>query len=344
LARGGLGLSSPTYLEFVALLRARGMIPASGPAPGAEVLDRPWFVALLQGVAGWLAGIFLLCFIGLMFKPQSTGAILAIGVLLLGGAWALYHADRNAVFVDQLALAISIAGQFAVAWAIVKDSQAGLPLAATMLGLQIVVLIAMPNKIARTLAALFATIAWTFTVRFLLQPGQGEEIFFSSGKPRIVGAWLVPAAWLLTWVPLLALAGWLVRNEVQWMSSGLRAFARPGLTGVLLGLSLGGIAADPFAAFLLGTQALGLPFSWWALLPLLSVALAAFAGYCAFRVRSLGLLGFAVLCALLHLSRFYYLYGTTLMWKSMIMLAIGALLLLGGVALRKHEKAQEGAA
>ena len=33
-----------------------------------------------------------------------------------------------------------------------------------------------------------------------------------------------------------------------------------------------------------------------------------------------GLLGFAVFAALLHLSRFYYLYGTTLMWKSVIML------------------------
>src|SRR5688572_11470616 len=101
---------SAAFQELVAVLRARGAIPEKNPP--AEVVDRPWFVALLQGVAGWLAGIFLLTFIGLMFKPESTASILMVGALLLGGGWALYHADRNAVFLDQLALAISIAGQF----------------------------------------------------------------------------------------------------------------------------------------------------------------------------------------------------------------------------------------
>jgi hypothetical protein len=332
-------MSSPAYVAFVALLREHGLIPDGGPTPVSEVADRPWYVALLQGVAGWLAGIFLLCFIGLMFKPESSGAILGIGVLLLGGAWTLYRADRNAVFVEQLALAISIAGQFAVAWAIGKKSEAGLPLAATLLGLQVVVLIVMPNKIARTLAALFATIAWVFTVRFLLRPGQGESLFFGGGgyAPPSMGAWGVPMAWALTWVPLLALASWLISNEVKWMSTGMRTFARPALTGALLGLALGGIATEPFTVLLIGAEAMGMRFTWWALFPLLSVGLALFAGYGAFRVRSSALLGFAVIAALLHLSHFYYLYGTTLLWKSVIMLVVGAAMLLGGVALRKHE-------
>lgn len=331
---------SPAYQEFVALLRARGVIPEK--APPAQGVDRPWFVALLQGVAGWLAGIFLLVFVGLIFKPESTGAILMVGVLLLGGAWAMYHADRDAVFLDQLALAISIAGQFAVAWGVVKEDSSGLPIAATMLGLQIFVLLIMPNKVARTLAALFATIAWVFTVRFLLRPGQGEQIFFDEGHSGYVpplGAWTLPLAWALTWVPLLAIAGWLIRNETRWMSSGLRRYARPLLTGTLLGLSLGGIAAEPFTVFALGIESMGMRFSWWALFPLLSVALAMFSAWGAFRVRSHALLGFAVFAALMHLSRFYYLYGTTLMWKSVIMLAAGAVLLLAGLALRKHELA-----
>jgi hypothetical protein len=326
------------YLDFVALLRTRGVIPAKDPP--AEGADRPWFVVLLQGVAGWLAGIFLLGFIGLMFKPSSTGAIFGLGALLLVGAWALYHADRDAVFLDQLALAISIAGQFAVAWGIVKDHLSGLPISATLLGLQVLVLIVMPNKIARTLAALFATIAWVFTVRFVFRPGQGEQIFFGYGHgetPPILGAWTLPIVWALTWLPLLALGIWLVRNEAQWMSGALRKLARPLLTGVLLGLSLGGIAAEPFTVFLLGNEMMGMRFSWWALFPLLSVALAMFAAYGAFRIRSHGLLGFAIVAALLHLSRFYYLYGTTLMWKSAIMLVIGALLLLGGAWLARRE-------
>ena len=266
------------------------MIPEKSPP--AQNADRPWFVALLQGVAGWLAGIFLLAFIGLMFKPESSGAIFAVGALLLAGAWALYRADRDAVFLDQLALAISIAGQFAVAWGIVKDDSSGLPIAATLLALQIFVLLIMPNKVARTLAALFATIAWVFTVRFLLRPGQGEQMFFDGGHGEYappLGAWTLPVAWALTWVPLLALAWWLIRNETQWMSSGLRRHARPLLTGTLLGLSLGGIAAEPFTVFALGIESMGMRFSWWALFPLLSVALAMFSAWGAFRVRSHGI-------------------------------------------------------
>jgi hypothetical protein len=329
-------MSSSTYSDLVALLRNRGVIPEKSPP--AQNPDRPWFVALLQGVSGWLAGIFLLTFIGLIFRPESTGAIFILGALLLAAAWALYHADRNAVFLDQLALAISIAGQFAVAWGIVKDNLSGLPIAATMFGLQIVVLLIMPNKIARTLAALFATIAWVFTVRFLLRPGQGEQLLFGDehgNTPAMFGAWTVPAGWVLTWLPLIALGVWLIRNEVQWMSSGLRAYARPLLTGLLLGLSLGGIVTEPFTVFLLGAETMGLRFSWWALFPLLSVALAMFAAYGAFRLRSGGLSGFAVLAALLHVSRFYYLYGTTLMWKAVIMLTVGAALLYAGTRVRK---------
>jgi hypothetical protein len=102
-------MNSAAYLEFVALLRARGVIPEKAPPVAAA--DRPWFIALLQGAAGWLAGIFLLSFIGFIFKPDSTGAIFGFGALLLVAAWALYRADRDAVFLDQLALAFSIAGQ-----------------------------------------------------------------------------------------------------------------------------------------------------------------------------------------------------------------------------------------
>ena len=60
---------------------------------------------------------------------------------------------------------------------------------------------------------------------------------------------------------------------------------------MLLGLSLGGIAAEPFTVFLLGNETMGMRFSWWALFPLLSIALAMFAAYGAFRVRSDGVAG-----------------------------------------------------
>ena len=63
---------SAAYQEFcVALLRARGVIRRRSP-PARITRTGPWFVALLQGVAGWLAGIFLLVFMGSRSSPNRA--------------------------------------------------------------------------------------------------------------------------------------------------------------------------------------------------------------------------------------------------------------------------------
>jgi hypothetical protein len=341
-------VSAPESVEaLLAEMRARGVIAADAPALPAVATDRPWFIVLLQGMAGWLAGIFLLIFLALVFKPDATSSIVLLGVILLGAAWGLYFADRNAVFLDQLALALSIAGQVAVTWGSIKDTETALPIAATLLVLQLLVFLVMPNKTARTLAALFACIAWVYMIRFLLVPGSGDEMFFNEGGhhvPPLLGAWTGPLSWALRWLPLVALAWWLLARESQWMANRLRAFVRPALTGVLLALSAGILMADPFVTFMVGDRGVGVPVNWTALFPLLSIGLALFAAWCAFRLRSFGLLGFAVLGALLQLSRFYYFYGTSLMWKSAIMLLLGALLLAAGVALQRQAARAENAA
>jgi hypothetical protein len=327
-----------TLPELVDALRARGLIPADAPALAGESRDRPWFIALLQGVAGWLGGIFLLVFLGMLIKPESTAGIAVCGVALLLGAWALYYADRDAVFFDQLALALSIAGQFALAWAIVKHSESGVFIAATMFVLQCAVLALMPNHFARLLAAFFACVAWVYTIRFLLQPGAGDghslddELFWRS---PLAGGYLVPLGWLLTWVPMIALAAWLVARERRWMASRARVYARPALSGLLLGIAFAGLVTEPLGIFLLGEEQLGVAVGWWSLFPLLSIGLAVFAMVEAYRVRSAGILGAAVLAALLHLSRFYYLYGTTLLWKSLIMVCAGAALLFAARFLQR---------
>jgi hypothetical protein len=326
--------------RVVAELRERGVIAADAPPPD-DSADRPWFIALLQGAAGWLAGVFLLSFLGMVLRPDDASTIFILGFMLLGAAWLIYYFDREGAFFDQFALALSIAGQIAVAWGILEHNRSGLTLAVTLLALQITVVVVMPNRGARTLAAFFATVAWVFTVRFLLAPTAGLGLVFGFDGDRQVtpplGLWTEPVEWLLTWVPLLAVAIWLIRRETAWMATGLRDHARPVLTGVLLGLALGGAAAAPLGWFAFGgVPGLGVEFSWRALFPLFSIGLAMVAAYGAFRLRSFGLLGFAILAALLHLARFYHLYGTTLLWKSLIMLVMGVVLLASGIVLRRH--------
>jgi hypothetical protein len=339
LAAGG-GVSGRLNLDGVAAeLRARGVIAADAAPLPDRAVDRPWFIVLLQGAAGWLAGIFLLIFLGLIFKPDSSGSILLLGVLLLGAAWALYFADRDAVFLDQLALAISIAGQVAITLSAVKDAKSALPISAALFGLQLLVFLVMPNKTARTLAALFACMAWVYTIRFLMAPGSGEAIFFGedpSGAAPLFGHITGAIAWGLRWLPLVGLAWSLLRRESRWMAGPLRGFARPALTGVLLALSAGVLISDAIMPLVGQSDVVGAPVNWAALFPLLSIATALYAAWCAFQLRSLGLLGFAVVGALAQLSRFYYFYGTTLMWKSAIMLVLGAAMIVAGVTLQRR--------
>lgn len=324
-------------------LRDQGFIAADAAAPSFEGARRFWFVTLLLGLAGWLAGLFLLLFTGIFLDLDSRTAILILGLVLMAAAWMLYNAGRNAVFLEQLALALSIAGQCAVAWGLLEDVTSPLAIAATLLVLQVIVLVAMPNSTARTLAALFALLALIHTVRFAVLPGRDAELFFG-GANRSDGAHeLLPVAWLLTWPALAALTAWLVRHEAAWMASKLRDHARPLLTGALLTLSVGGMATEPFVLLAFGDSGIGTGFHWQAVFPVLSIALALFAAVCAFRLRSRGMTGFALAAALAHLARFYYLYGVTLLWKSALMAVIGAALLAAGLLLtRRSGTVKEG--
>ena len=72
-------------------------------------------------------------------------------------------------------------------------------------------------------------------------------------------------------------------------------------------------------------------FSVWPLLSAIG-ALAALAA--AFALGSRGLSAVCVIAALLHLSHFYYAMGTSLLVKSVTMVALGAVLLYGARQLR----------
>jgi len=325
-------IDTPEVGEIVAALRDRGLLKSDTPLPFTEDNHRPWFVSLMTGAAGWLAGLLLLFFLGLTLKPGSGTSIFIIGVVLLGTAWMMYRAARELVFLDQLALSLSIAGQFAVAWALLEDAHSAFVISGTALLLQFMVFVIMPNYAARIIAAFFAVIAWIYTVQSALHPGNLESFFWQreSDAVRTGLAWSL-ISWLLSWAPLLALAWYLTTRESSWMAHARRSLARPLLTGLLLGLACGGAILQPFAMAFFGTGIVGLGMNWYALFPLLAIAVAVFAAFCAFQLRNLGLLGFAVFAALMHLAKFYYLYGTSLTWKSVIMVCVGVALV--GVSL-----------
>ena len=298
---------------------------------------RPWYVSLLLGGAGWVAGIFVLLFVFLLFKPDSGGSGLAVGPVLLVAAWGLFMADREGAFVSQLALALSIAGQFAVLFGfgatVFKGSSEVMGLALTALVMQVALVAAMPSRLHRTMSTLFACAAWAVLVRYgLWDRAEWTRAGVASVRSSPV---LALAGWALAWLPVGGALYALIRTEPAWMAAGREALARSVASGLIVGLVIATLLSEPFESFWwLGLA--GGRQGWIAIWPLLAAlaALGALAG--AFALRQRGLMALCVVAALAHVSHFYYAMGTTLLVKSATMMALGAVLLGVSHALRRR--------
>lgn len=321
-----------------------------GMAPRSTNPARPWYISALLGISGWVAGLFLLVFVALLLRPSSTPAALGTGAVLVCAAWALYKLDREGAsaahaFVAQLALAFSIAGQCFLLYALgdlgssaSSGSLAGL--ARNAFVLQLVLALVMPNALHRSLSTLFASIAWALAWHF----GLAGEPAFWHGTQASRDALSLPstlAAWGLAWLPV-ALGLWvLIRREAEWMARGWQPVLRPMATGLILGLGFATLASHPFESFIwFGGNASSL--GWLALWPLLSAIGALGAMAAAFALRSRALMAACVVAVLGHVAQFYYTLGTSLLFKSVLMLALGAALLLASRLLRTPHSPTKG--
>lgn len=287
---------------------------------------RPWYIGLLLGVAGWFAGVFVLVFVMMLFSPKDAGSSLVIGCVLLAAAWGLYRVDREGAFVAQLALALSIAGQFAVLFGmhelLFKNSRGIAGIAFVALVLQVILVAVMPNRLHQAMSTLFACAAWATFVRF----GMWDDLdAFGRNRHREgppLGLALL--GWALVWAPVGALLAWLIRAE-RWP---------PVASGLIIGLAFATVLTHPFEAFTFWGEMVARD-DWLALWPLLSALASLGALAAAFALGRRGLMGLCVLAVLLHVSHFYYAMGTTLLVKSLIMLALGGLLLAAAHQLKR---------
>jgi hypothetical protein len=305
-------------------------------------ISRPWYISLLLNVSGWFAGLFLLFFIGLLFRPNSAGGFLASGIFCLSAAFGLFMADRRGDFVAQLALALSVAGQILLVVAM-ADGKLGLTLALWGIFLmQAALVIIMPNTLHRGLSAFFACIALSFAMRHALfghDSGWGFSTFAQATPPTLGYAMLT---WAATWLPVAALVWALIRTEAKWMAHARQALVRPAMSGLIVGLAFATLASHPFEIFDWRRQHFE-DSGYLALWPLLSALLAAAAIAAGFALRSRALMGIAFVGALIHVSHFYYALGTSLLSKSLLMVLMGGVF-IGVAVVLKRTTASPGAA
>ncbi len=86
-----------------------------------QPLYPPWYLAILQGVAGWVAALFLFAFLG-SFLTFMFGNLIEEGSLLFGlvfiaiGLWLERKASPQQVFLSQLGFVFGISGLLAMGW------------------------------------------------------------------------------------------------------------------------------------------------------------------------------------------------------------------------------------
>ncbi len=143
-------------------------------------LEKPWFLRILLGVAGWFAGFLMLGFFALMFSElfnkDSRLALMVVGVLCSVAAYLIFKSKNND-FLNQLAMALSLAGQimfaFAVFESIFRISSSGLFILAAY---QMVLVFLLPNYMHRLLTAGFALIAFVTGLHELGLAGIGTAV------------------------------------------------------------------------------------------------------------------------------------------------------------------------
>jgi hypothetical protein len=333
-------------------LRHAGIV--TGEMPPGEV-SPPWYVRGVQGIAGWMAALFVLTFLEILFHElfQRSSLALMTGAVLIAAAVAILRVAGQS-FAGQFGLAISLAGQVlcfisqqehwrgSLFWLVWAALQAGLCWS-----------IAQPvHRFLSALAVIFALgAALAHTALVWMMPSLlmlGAAAFWLT-EPRWLprSALWGPVAWALTtamiqthaftllnpafWAELmrhqdfLATPGhWILRmNEVvmafAWMASGLWLIRE---NGCAVKSANGVLACVGLAAIALLTQeARGLAIAW--LLMILGFARAN---------RLLGGLGVALFWV--YLGHYYYSLQLSLLYKSGLLAVCGIVLLTGYVALR----------
>ncbi|MGI2092387.1 DUF4401 domain-containing protein [Shewanella oncorhynchi] len=98
-------------------LYAEGNVSA---AQMPEDHDIPWYIATMQAFAAWIAALFLLSFMmvvfGAIFEHVEEDVILFIGLTYLALGIGLYFLPRQQIFIEQFAFAACLSGLISVAW------------------------------------------------------------------------------------------------------------------------------------------------------------------------------------------------------------------------------------
>ena len=152
--------------ELWSRLAAAGLAPGAMPAPREG--HTPWYVRVMLGVAGFIAALFLVGFVGAAFAGlmKSEAARMVFGLAMIASAYGLFRAAPRSDFGAMFALSVSFAGQAMLAWSLfdlMRPRFGSLPWA-LLAALEAILALVVPNVIHRVASAYAAGVAFMFAM------------------------------------------------------------------------------------------------------------------------------------------------------------------------------------
>ncbi len=324
-----------------------------GEMPRFEQDGSPWYIKFLLGMAGWWAAAFGLSFVMLAFTVfmKNPIAVFILGNLLIGGAFFILRQSEQ-TFLEQLGFAISLTGQFLVMLVVFHALGSDTPkfnvaVNWALAGLfQAVLALIIPNFVHRVFCTWNAAILFSVALLLFELP----YIFSSVVMLLMVWCWLHEYAYAKHIEKIRAIAYGLtfalvsIEGFVPFISGGassgwktpvnIEYITQPWMGELLLGCVALYMVWLLFRQY---KQPIRQPVVMLSLFATLLVVAASFeatgltVGMVIVLLGFVGsnrvLMGIGIVSLLFYISTYYYLLETTLLDKSLTLLAVGVLLL-----------------
>ena len=333
-------------------LSSEGLIDAGQSQRGHELAEslhtvQPWFVRVMVGFGAWLASLMLVGFVA-TFGFVAEGSHALIGIGLAAGSVVLRRRSDND-FSVQSALAISLAGQlmFVLGVAQIVDWDSPELVVALMLLMAAAMFVVFPDRLHRVLMVLIASAAlvtlvylwkWNWLVPVigplfaaeLVAIRHFEGAWYASGRGDFVRP--LSTGIMLAGVGCLSLSTVYVLPELSVI---FRFYPRPWISTVLLGVLLVYVVTDCWRPMLEADSIANRVTVYALLLLIVAAAWAAPGLLLALIVIMLGMragdrvaAGAGIAFLALFVAAFFYGIETTLLQKSMTLVATGIAILV----------------
>lgn len=337
-------------------LKSAGVVSGEVPEESKNNNVTFWYVRVLQGFAGWLSAVFLLGFLGLGVAElfEYGMAMMILGVIINLCSYLVFKKVHDNDFFEQLVLVFSLTGQLLFAFGLIELFDFKTQYLLVWVGMyQLLLMWFINHYLHRFLSTWFAVIAlfWGFDV--LVYSGLGTALVAG----LFVWLWLDKAGWQAEkgfYEPIAyALAfsllqlnlqsqlwffgifrsrqaeiSWLMQNA-DWVSAALNSLVLLFFIRRVIAEQQVSMSSKVGRLVILATVVM-----LFSALPVIGLSSALLVLLVGFARQNKLLMTMGILALLGFVSWYYYALDITLLHKSLILIGIGVVLLLGTVILK----------